>query len=114
MASIFSEADKQKIVGEVFDNNKFVLTCKKHPWYSYGSKRPPVFNCKECQMIGFVGLMCNIPADKREEVVEMLEYSVHKLIEADKRGEINRMELQKKIKDIVAGKRITETSVTKE
>lgn len=114
MASLFTHADKEKLVSEIFEDNKFVLTCKKHPWFSYGSKKPPVMNCKECQMICFVGLMCNIPADRRLEVVEMLEHSVHKLIEADKKGQINRAELHQKMRDIAAGKKLTETTVSKE
>jgi hypothetical protein len=84
-AMIFSEADRLKLVSEVFDKDKVVLTCKKHGW-AYGSKKPPVFKCKDCQMASFMGLMCVIPADKRMEVLEMLEYSVHKLIEADEKG----------------------------
>jgi len=40
-----------------------------------------------------MGLLANTPPEKRQETVEMLEYSVHKLIEAEKRGEIDRKTL---------------------
>jgi hypothetical protein len=97
--SIFNQRDKEKILSEVTDNNKFLLVCSKHGW-AYGSKKPPVFNCKECQMVSYVGLISNTPPDKRLEVMEMLEYSVNKLIEAEKNGQINRFELQKKINEM--------------
>lgn len=44
-------------------------------------------------MVSFMGLLANTPANKRQEVVEMLEYTVHKLIEAEKRGEIDVLKL---------------------
>jgi hypothetical protein len=92
--SFLDATDREKLLSECFDKNKVVLTCAKHK-YSYGQKRPPVYNCKDCNMVSFVGLMCNIPPNRREEVMEMLEYSVHKLIEADKRGQIDRIKLFK-------------------
>jgi hypothetical protein len=100
MSSILTEQDRMKVLAGVLNGDKFVLTCSKHPWYSYGSKRLPNFKCKECAMVRNVGLMCNIPPNKRLEVMEMLEYSTHKLIEAHKRGEINVFELQQKLNNM--------------
>lgn len=86
---------KDKVVGEVFDKEKVVLTCGKHK-FSYGMKRPPVFGCKDCQMVLFVGLLANTPRDKWQETVEMLEYSVHHLVEQDEKGELIKEEFLKR------------------
>lgn len=95
MDKFLTQDDRAKLLGEVFNKDKFTLVCPIHKW-AYGSKRPPNFKCKQCQMISFVGLMCNIPPDKREEVLEMLEYSVNHLIEADKKGLIDHRLLLKR------------------
>ena len=92
---MLSNLQKEQILSEVTKmDSKFVLACSIHK-RGYGSKKPPVFNCKECQMVQLVGLICNTPPDKRMETLEMLEYSTHKLIEADNRGEIDRAKLYK-------------------
>jgi hypothetical protein len=91
---IYSAEDRAKLVAEVFDKDKVVLICSKHKW-AYGTKRPPVFGCKKCQMASFMGLMCNIPPARRLEVLEMLEYSVHHLVEAEENGTINDIILNK-------------------
>jgi hypothetical protein len=85
---------------EDVNSGKVLLTCGIHQW-SYGQKRngkpvPPNFSCARCQMVSFMGLLCNTPPEKREETVEMLEYTIHHLIEADKRGEIDVNKLLKR------------------
>lgn len=95
MSAFLTAEDKQKMLAEVFNKDKFVLVCPQHKW-AYGSKRPPNFKCKQCQMISFVGLMCNTPPNRREEVLEMLEYSVNHLVEADKKGLIDHRRLLKR------------------
>lgn len=95
--SLFSRRDAEKLAAEALDPNKVLLTCGIHQW-SYGQKRngrpvPPTFKCKQCMMVTFMGLIANTPADKRAETMEMLEYSVNHLIEAEKRGEIDKMTL---------------------
>lgn len=95
MSQLIDQRTREKIISEITKSDgQFTLVCETHNW-SYGSKRPPHFDCKKCQMVSFVGLLCNTPPDKREEVVGMLEYSVHKLIEAENHGELNRMKLYK-------------------
>lgn len=90
---MLSQLQKEAIIGEIAKKDgKFVLACSIHK-RGYGSKKAPVFNCKECQMVQLVGLICNTPPEKRMETLEMLEYSTNKLIEADKRGEIDRAKL---------------------
>lgn len=85
--------DKDAVLAEVTKKDgKFVLACSIHK-RGYGSKKPPVFNCKECQMVQLVGLICNTPPEKRQQTLEMLEYSTRKLIEADNNGQLDRMQL---------------------
>lgn len=91
MLGNLSKKEMEKMASEMF-GQKFVLVCSIHK-RGYGAKKPPVFKCKECQMVQLVGMMCNIPADRRQEVLEMLEYSTHRLIEAEKRGELNGQQL---------------------
>ena len=94
MSSLFTPRDAEKLAAECLDPQKVILTCGIHNW-SYGQQRngspvPPIFNCKQCQMVSFMGLLANTPPEKRQETVEMLEYSVHHMIEAEKRGEIDK------------------------
>lgn len=77
--------DQKDILSECTDKNKFVLVCSRHG-RAYGAKRPPVPGCKECYMVDFVGLVANTPPEKREEIVEMLEFSVRSLIQAERDG----------------------------
>jgi len=96
--SLFKQEYVKKLLDEALDPQKVILTCGIHNW-SYGLKNkfgkpvPPNFKCKQCTMVSFMGLLANTPPEKRQETVEMLEYSVHKLIEAEKRGEIDRKTL---------------------
>lgn len=91
---LITAKDRDAIISEAMDPKKVVLYCADHNW-SYGSKRPPAFNCYKCTIASFIGLLANTPPARRDEVFEMLEYSVRKLIEADKRGEIDRIKLFK-------------------
>jgi hypothetical protein len=99
--SLFSKRDIDKMISEALDPNKVLLQCGIHKWV-YGMKDkigrsvPPNFKCKQCTMVSFMGLLANTPPDRRQETVEMLEYSIHKLIEAEKRGEIDKMTLFKR------------------
>lgn len=90
--SLLNARDKERLLSEVTDKEKVVLVCGEHQ-YTYGQKRMPTLGCKMCWMVSFLGLLANTPPNKRDEVLEMLEYSVHKLVEADERGEIDRIKL---------------------
>ena len=92
MSTFLTDSDKAKLLSEVMDPSKVVLTCPIHNWV-YGTKRPPNYKCKQCWMASFMGLLANTPPNRRLEVLEMLEYRVHKLVEADKKGEIDRIKL---------------------
>jgi hypothetical protein len=86
----------ESLMKEALDPEKVILTCGIHG-YSYGAKHSrPSFRCKQCQMVSFMGLLANTAPEKRQETVEMLEYTVHKLIEADKRGDLNRAEIMRR------------------
>jgi hypothetical protein len=94
MSTFLTDVDKAKMLLEAADPEKVTLVCSQHHFvYNPRSKRPPVFECKQCMMVAFVGLIASIPPNRRDEVREMLEYSVHKLIEADKNGMIDRIKL---------------------
>lgn len=94
MSTFLTDVDKAKLIAETADSEKIVLVCGQHRFaYNPRSKRAPVFGCKQCWMVQFTGLLANTPPNKRDEVLEMLEYSVHKLIEADKNGTIDRIKL---------------------
>jgi hypothetical protein len=100
---MLTQQQKEAIIGEIAKKDgKFVLACSVHK-RGYGSKKPPKFDCKECQMVQLVGLICNTPPEKRMETLEMLEYSTNKLIEADKRGEIDRAKLYRHPKITIEG-----------
>src|SRR5271170_2517997 len=94
---MLTNAQREAVIGEITKKDgKFVLACSIHK-RGYGSKLPPIFNCKECQMVQLVGLICNTPPAKRLETLEMLEYSTHKLIEAERDGRIDRQSLKKHV-----------------
>jgi len=83
--SIISEKDRADILALAMDPKKVTLTCGIHH-YAYGGKMKPNFKCKRCMFTTFMGLIVNTPPDKQQEQLEMLEYSVHELIEAEKKG----------------------------
>ena len=85
--SLFDTTTPNEVLTEIFNKDKFNLVCDVHHW-AYGSKTPPNFKCKQCAMVGFVGLMCHTPPSKREELMDALESSIHKMIESDNRGEL--------------------------
>ena|SRR6266705_340196 len=85
--SILSKKDQEQLISEALDPKKVTLTCGKHT-YAYGGKTKPNFRCKRCMFTMFMGLIANTPPDKRQEQMEMLEFSVHELIEAKKSGKL--------------------------
>ncbi len=93
------QTDLKSLLDECMDPDKVVLHCGQHG-YTYRNKRTGKYNklnfaFPKCQFVAFFSLLANTPAGKRQETVEMLEYSIHKLIEAEKRGELNSMVLNK-------------------
>src|SRR5256885_311908 len=91
---MLSDKERKEVLAELFDKDKVTLVCGIHN-YVYGTKKPPVFKCPRCMMVTFLGLLANTPPSKRLETLEMLEYSTHKLVEANKRGELDAMKLLK-------------------
>ena len=85
--SIISEKDKAALISEALDPTKITLTCGQHH-YAYGGKIKPNFKCKRCIFTMFMGLIANTPPDKRQDQLEMLEFTVHELIEAKKSGKM--------------------------
>jgi hypothetical protein len=85
--SIVSEKDAKQLLEEALDPKKVTLTCGIHHW-AYGSKRKPNFRCKRCLFTMFMGLIANTPPEKRKEQVEMLEWTIHQLIEAKDKKEL--------------------------
>jgi hypothetical protein len=85
--SIISEKDKQQLLSEALDPTKITLTCGQHA-YAYGGSVSPNFKCKKCLFTMFIGLLANTPPEKRMEQMEMLEFSVHELIEAKQSGKM--------------------------
>jgi len=85
--NILSAKDKEEILKTFVDKDQVMFHCPKHNFF-YGEKRQPTPGCKDCIMVSFVGLLANTPPSRHKEVVEMLEYSVHHLLEASQRGEL--------------------------
>src|SRR5690242_7304534 len=85
--SILSADDKAEVLSSFVDKNKVLFHCAKHHFY-YGQKRQPTPGCKDCILVSFVGLLAHTPPSKHREIVEMLEESVHHLVEAESRGEL--------------------------
>jgi len=84
-------AYRDELVKSVLDSDgqKVVLTCGKH-FHTYRDKKPPVMNCKDCWMVEFVGLLCSTPQSRWDEVIEMLEFSIHHMVEQEERGELQK------------------------
>lgn len=108
---MLTQKQKENVISGALDKDKVTLVCEQHQ-HVYGSKnadgspKKPVFGCKQCMFVEYLGLIVNTPEDKRQETLEMLEYSAHKMIEAEKRGEIDKMKLFKHPKVYVNDKRI--------
>jgi hypothetical protein len=85
--SVLSDKDKAALISEAMDPKKVTLTCGIHH-FAYGGKLKPNFKCKRCLFTLFMGLIANTPPDKRQEQLEMLEFTVHELIEAKQSGKL--------------------------
>lgn len=93
---LFTQEALQKFAGSVLDpKEKVVLVCGKHK-HAYRDRKPPVFKCKDCWMVEFVGLLCNTPQDRWDETIEMLEYSINHMVEAEKNGTLQQQEFLKR------------------
>lgn len=84
---IINPLEKFGIVPNVFDGT-VVLTCKKHH-FAYDPKARPTPGCKGCHMVQHLGLLIAVPADRREEILEDLEYSIHHLVESAQAGTLD-------------------------
>jgi len=82
---IISKKDRDALISEAMDPKKVTLTCGLHH-YAYGGVRKPNFKCKRCIFTMFLGLIANTPPDKRMERLEMLEFTVHELLDAKNKG----------------------------
>lgn len=89
MSELLSNKDKQQLLAECLDPRKVTLTCDTHHFY-YGSKKAPNFRCKKCALVNSISLIANTPPEKRQEMLEMFEWTVHKLVEAAKNGTLTR------------------------
>lgn len=78
----------EKMLQELTDPNKVTLHCGTHRYF-YSKTGQPNYKCNKCMMVQFIGLIANTAPEKRQETVEMLEESIHHLIEAAKQGRIN-------------------------
>lgn len=85
--AILSKKDADALIAEAMDPKKVTLTCGVHH-FAYGGKLKPNFKCKKCMFTLFMGLIANTPPDKRKEQMEMLEFSVHELIDLEKKGQL--------------------------
>lgn len=94
--SLFTGSELEKFAASVIgQGEKVTLVCGEHK-HAYRDGKPPVFSCKQCWMVEFVGLLCNLPRDRWDETIEMLEYSVHHMVESAQRGELQQMEFLKR------------------
>lgn len=90
-----SAKDKAALIEEMMDPKKVVLTCGQHK-YIYKGARKPNFKCPKCNFVSFMGLICNTPPAQRQEQFEMLEWTIHKMIEEVKAGRLTKDTLLKR------------------
>lgn len=90
-----SAKDKADLISEMMDPRKVVLTCGQHK-YTYKGQRKPNFKCPKCNFVSFMGLICNTPPEKRQEQLEMLEFTVNTMIEEVKAGRLTKDTLLKR------------------
>jgi hypothetical protein len=81
------------VVADTF-NGKVFLTCKKHV-FSYKPNQLATPGCHGCHLVQHLGLIMAVPEERREEILENLEYSIHHLVEADRAGTLDIANLEK-------------------
>ena len=91
---MLSQAEREKLLGDVMDKDKVTLVCGIHK-RAYGDKRPPVFKCKQCQMVELLGLFANTPKERHLELLEAIEHMTAELIQAEREGRIDVAKLLK-------------------
>ena len=86
---MLSQVEREKLLSDVMDKDTVTLVCGIHH-RAYGDKRPPVFKCKQCQMVQLLGLFANTPKEKHLELLEAIEHMTAELVQADREGRIDR------------------------
>jgi hypothetical protein len=93
--SLLTKVDRDAAIREKLQSDvKVYLTCPIHNW-TYGSKKPWNFSCKQCTYASFLGLIMSLPPNRRDEMLDALEEGIHHMVESAERGELQTMEYLK-------------------
>src|SRR5208282_854070 len=99
--SVITQADVDAAVKErLTADGKVYLKCEQHGW-TYGSKKPWNFKCKQCNYVALLGLYMSTPPNRREEMIDALEEGIHHMVESAERGELQKMDFLKKPEVVV-------------
>lgn len=84
----FTEAEVTKLLGEVMDPNKVLLTCKRHMYV--GCEKPPEpKGCKNCWEAYWWFMIASTPPHLRQERLEQAYRAVYDAVKMAERGEFD-------------------------
>jgi hypothetical protein len=71
---------KKAILSEVLDSEKVQLVCGTHNYVAQLGPPPPR-GCADCWKVYFLHQVAQAPPEKRDEVIDELERTIHALVE---------------------------------
>jgi hypothetical protein len=72
---------QRRVIEEAFDPNKMLLVCKTHMYTGGGPIPVKGEDCPKCHKAFWYTYACNLPPDKRTEMIDTLHETVAKLCE---------------------------------
>lgn len=84
----WSEAEVTKLLGEVLDKDKVLLTCKRHMYI--GQEKPPEpIGCTDCWTAYWWYMIATTPPHLRQERLEMAYRATYDAVKLAERGEFD-------------------------
>ena len=83
----YSKLENERLVQEVFDNNRVVVFCSKHMYG--GGDKPPTRGCSDCWRVYYIIALASVPPHLRDEELAKLEALVHHMCEEADAGKFD-------------------------
>ena len=87
-AITWNEQQVEKILGEVMDKDKTLLSCQKHRYIASNTPPMPV-GCKDCWLAYYWYMIATTPPHLREERLGQLERALTDAVAMAERGEFD-------------------------
>jgi len=81
-----TNAQKEQLLAEVWDERKVQLVCERHPGYG-GPPAKPVSGCKSCWQVYWWRTLVKMPPDERKEWLAKIYETLRYMVELVEKGQ---------------------------